>query len=104
MKKQEKQQPTEELACLSFIRIFLLRYPPRDGYNVPPPYMAKNEMPPVHRRYEDVAPPGTEPPVPGMEPSPQSEEKYQYSSPIHEYRDREANRHEKDDRKDRHHR
>lgn len=58
-------------------------------------------MPPMHRRYEDVAPPGTEqPPVPGMEPSPQHEQKYQYSSPSREFKEKEANRHEKDDKKD----
>lgn len=97
----------DEIACLSFIRVFLSRFPPRDTYNVPPPpYVPKNEMPPMHRRYEDVAPPGTEqPPVPGMEPSPQPEEKYQYSSPNREFREKEvSSRHEKEDRKDRHHR
>lgn len=63
----------------------------------------------MHRRYEDVAPPGTEqPPIPGMEPSPpppQLEDKYQYSSPNHEFREKEVTtRHEKDERKERHHR
>lgn len=89
---------------MSFTRALSSRYPPppqqppRDSYNAPP-YMPKNDMPPIHRRYEDVAPPGTEqPPVPGMEPSPpQQDEKYQYPSPS---REKDTVRHEKE----RHHR
>lgn len=57
----------------------------------------------MSRRYEDVVPPGTEqPPVPGMEPSPRFEDRYQYdkehraSSPIPKEPE------EKKDRKHRH--
>lgn len=65
--------------------ICMFRYPPRDSYQ---PYGGKNEphMPPIQhgpppalmsRRYDDVAPPGTEqPPVPGLEPSQHFEERY----------------------------
>lgn len=85
--------------------IFWYRYPPREAYGGPPPYIPKNDVPPIHRRYEDVAPPGTEqPPVPGMEPSPQPDEKYRYISPSRELKEKEINRHEKEDKKERHHR
>lgn len=66
------------------------RYPQRDAYQ---PYMNKNEQQtphhiqqnPVHtshtqqRRYEDVAPPGTDqPPIPGEEPSPRYDDNNRY--------------------------
>ncbi|KAI4457124.1 retinoblastoma-binding protein 6 [Holotrichia oblita] len=70
------------------------RYPPRDNYQ---PYSNKNEPPPHHmapimaqptihpppappqRRFEDIAPPGTDqPPIPGEELPSRYEERYPY--------------------------
>ncbi|XP_045475836.1 E3 ubiquitin-protein ligase RBBP6 isoform X2 [Harmonia axyridis] len=60
------------------------RYPPREYQ---PPYMGKTDaMIPLHpippRKYEDVAPPGVEePPVPGLENSPATEDKFSKVEP-----------------------
>ncbi|KAF2901172.1 hypothetical protein ILUMI_05015 [Ignelater luminosus] len=65
------------------------RYPPRDVYpphhlppvQHPPPlhqHPSAQHLPPM-RRYDDVAPPGTEqPPIPGLENPPRFEDRYPY--------------------------
>ncbi|XP_031355514.1 E3 ubiquitin-protein ligase RBBP6 isoform X3 [Photinus pyralis] len=69
------------------------RYPPRDVYpphHIPPlqhppvPHAPAQHLPPPIRRYDDVAPPGTEqPPIPGLENTP---------SPTHSIKDKESER------------
>ncbi|KAK4874540.1 hypothetical protein RN001_013900 [Aquatica leii] len=58
------------------------RYPPRDAYpqhHMPPIQHPPNQHLPSIRRYDDVAPPGTEqPPIPGLENTPRFEERYSY--------------------------
>ncbi|KAK5641048.1 hypothetical protein RI129_009595 [Pyrocoelia pectoralis] len=85
------------------------RYPPRDVYpphHIPPiQHPPAQHLPPPVRRYEDVAPPGTEqPPIPGLENTPRFEERYSYDhnnrdtadnfSPTRSVKDKESERRE----------
>ncbi|XP_044758580.1 E3 ubiquitin-protein ligase RBBP6 isoform X2 [Coccinella septempunctata] len=75
------------------------RYNPRD---YPPPYMGKPDaMIPIHpippRKYDDVAPPGVEePPVPGLENSPRTEDKFSKVEPPADVKEEKRTRSYKD--------
>ncbi|KAF5299439.1 hypothetical protein FQA39_LY11585 [Lamprigera yunnana] len=78
----------QEMSAQATPFVPLNRYPPREAYaahHIPTIQHPPTQPLPQIRRYEDVAPPGTEqPPVPGLENAPRFDDRYPYEPTTHE--------------------